>query len=242
MKIQKVSIPVEGQQIKGTLLFPKKLKTKNPAVLLIHGWSSKEDGYLPRAKAIVKHGAIALTINLRGHGTSDGNLEDFSRKDHLKDTVTAYDFLASQKKVDKTKMGVVSASYGGYLTSILSSKRKIKYMVLRAPALYQDKDFDIPTASLIREDERVYRQTKLSAKDNIALRAISKYKNNFLIVESELDDICPKQTTQNYLKAINSKAKITHEIIKGAQHSLKTKKSKQTFIDILSKWFKEKLL
>lgn len=237
MKIQKVSIPVDGQQIRGTLFFPEILHTKNPAVLFIHGWNSKEDGYFARAAAVVQYGAIALTINLRGHGTSDGDLEDFSRKDHLKDAITAYDFLASQEGVDKTRIGVVGASYGGYLASILSSKRKIKYLVFRAPALYQDRDFDVPTAYLIRADEEVYRQTNLSAKNNIALQAISIYFNYFLLVESELDDICPQEITNNYYTAISSKARKDYQIIEGAGHNLKSQISKQAFIDILSDWF-----
>lgn len=238
MKIQKISIPVNEQQITGTLLFPEQPKPKNPAVLMIHGWSSSESGYLSRAKAIVKHGFIALTINLRGHGTSTGNLEDFSRRDHLNDALAAYDFLASQQGVDTSKIGAVGASYGGYLISLLSSKRNLKYIVMRAPALYQDRDFDTPTAYLISEDEKIYKQTNLSPADNAALKAISLYENHFLLVESELDVVCPKETTQTYLTSISPKAKITYKIIKNAEHNLQTTMARQAFIDILDNWFK----
>lgn len=237
MKNKKVSISVARQKIRGTLVFPKKLKPKNPAVLFIHGWSSNQRSYLHRARALADQGIISLTINLRGHGGSDGRLTQFSRADHLKDVLAAYDFLKKQKKVDSNKMGVVGASYGGYLAALLSSKRKIKNLILRAPALYRDQNFDVPTAALAREDERVYRRARIDAKDNRALSALTKYKNNFLLIESELDDVCPKQTTRNYLRAVNSKAKTTHQIIKRAQHSLKTKKSKQAFIEILSRFF-----
>jgi len=82
--MKRVIFWVEGQKIKGTLILPRVVKDKNPGVLFIHGWTSSEEGYIPRAKAVAKHGAICLTFNLRGHGKSEGRLGDFSRKDHLK--------------------------------------------------------------------------------------------------------------------------------------------------------------
>ena len=118
--MKRINFLVNGQKIKGTLIFPKKVKFDNPAVLFIHGWTSNETGYIPRAQVVAKHGAICLIFNLRGHGESGGSLEEFSRKDHLKDVIAAYDFLTAQKNVNKNKIGVCGASYGGYLASILN--------------------------------------------------------------------------------------------------------------------------
>ena len=239
--MKKVVFLVDGQKIKGTLIFPKAVKDKNPGVLFIHGWTSSEEGYLPRAQAVAKHGAICLTINLRGHGKSDGSLEELSRKDHLNDVITAYDFLACQKNVDRNRIGVCGSSYGGYLASILSLKRKVKWLVLRVPALYRDSDFNIPTAKLIREDINIYRQSEIRPKENMALKAVSKFRGDLLLVESEKDEIVPKQTIKNYLQAVNPKITFDHKIMQNADHALTNKKWKLEFIEILSGWFAERL-
>lgn len=235
--MKKVVFLVDGQKVKGTLIFPKVVKQQSPGALFIHGWTSSEESYLPRAKAVAKHGEICLIFNLRGHGKSDGRLEDFSRKDHLKDVITAYDFLVGQKSVDKNRIGVCGSSYGGYLASILTSKRKVKWLVLRAPALYPDEDFNIPTAKLIREEINTYRRTKISPKENLALKAASKFSGNLLLVESEKDETVPRETIKNYLKAVNPKATLDHKIMKNADHALTKKKWKLEFIKILSEWY-----
>jgi len=238
--MKKVVIQVDNKCLRGTLIYPKHTKKANPAVLFVHGLTSNEKGYIPRAQAVSKTGAICLTISLRGHGESDGKFEDFSRADHLEDVLAAYDYLVSQKGADKENVGVMGASYGGYLASVLSSKRKVQYLVLRSPSLYKDEDFYVPTASLIRADINVYRQSKVSKEDNVALGAVSQFTGDLLLIESELDKVVPKPTTQSYIDSVSPKADFTHKIIRGADHPLTDDKSKQEFIEILSEWFEDK--
>src|SRR5258708_5167047 len=174
--MKKVSIQSNGEMVTGTLHFPdlpagrqETFKAKNPAVLFIHGWTSNEDGYHPRAKALTELGYICLTINLRGHGTSSGKLEDYSRKDHLDDSLAAYDYLSKQENVDLNNISIVGASYGGYLGAIVASKRRITNLALRAPALYLNKNFEKPTAELIADREDEFFQNLEPEPDNFAL-------------------------------------------------------------------------
>lgn len=236
--------PVNQQKLKTSLFFPPKLQKENPGVLFIHGWTSSEKGYLPRAKAVASQGAICLTFDMRGHGKSGGDLKKFSRADHLKDALTAYDFLVSQKGVDKKKVGVVGASYGGYLASILSSKRKVKWLVLRAPALYKNKGFNKPTFKVRLDHLNLfeYLQSKINAKDNLALKSLSTFKGKVLMIKSENDETIPEQTIQNYLNAINPKTSSSLKTIKEANHALTKEKWKKEFIKILKDWFKDKFI
>ena len=244
--MEKIFFKVDGDNLFGTILYPSKLKDKNPAVLFVHGWTSSQKSYIPRAEAVSKCGAICMTFNLRGHGDSGGNIKEFSRKDHLKDVIKAYDFLVSLSKADKNKIGVVGASYGGYLSSILISKRKVKWFVLRAPALYKDNDFNTPTFSLNKEDVRVYRQSKINPKNNYALKALTRFKNEVVLIECEKDSIVPKQTIQNYEKALKNNKNYSYILLSKADHELSTEEFKKAFIDILLKvftnWFKKDLL
>lgn len=235
--MKKINLKVNNQRIETTLFYPKFIKNKNPGILFIHGWESSQQGYLHRARAIADLGAVGLTFSLRGHGQSDGKLEDFSRADHLQDVLTAYDFLVSQKGIDENKIGVVGTSYGGYLAAILSSKRKSRWLVLRAPALYQDEHFNAPTA-MIEKGGRTYRQNKISPRKNKALQAISRFKGKLLIIKSENDEIIPEEMIQNYIQAVNLKHGWTLATIPGADHALTRVKYKKEFIKILKNYFK----
>lgn len=243
--IRKIKLSVENQTIKGTLVLPKLIKPNLSAVLLIHGWTSSEKGYIPRAKAISKLGYVCLTFNLRGHGNSDGELGKLSRKDHLKDAISAYDFLVAQKGVNKNKIGVIGSSYGGYMASLLASKRKIKWLVLRAPALYPDESFEAASKKIDINHNINYRKQKIDKNHNLALSSLSKYTSDLLLIESEKDEVISKQTILNYLNAINPQANFEHKIIKGATHDLgkRTRNAKwlNEFIRILEDWFSQKL-
>lgn len=235
-----VYFKVDSQKLKGTLIFPQKLKPKNPGVLFIHGWNSKGERYLREAQKLAEKGAICLIFDLRGHGKSEGRIDDLSRKDHLDDVLAAYDFLLSQKNVDKNKIGVVGISYGACLASLFVSKRKIRWLVFRVPSLHRDDDFTWPSKKISIEENRKYRKNKIEPKDNLSLKSLFQFKGDVLLVESEKDEYITQQTIDNYKNAINPKANFTHKIMKGARHSLKKEECKKDFIKILEDWFKDK--
>ncbi|MDO8583503.1 MAG: alpha/beta fold hydrolase [bacterium] len=234
--MKKVNISVGQGFIKGTLFYPKKIKNKNPAIIFIHGWNSDESGYRPRAEALASLGYICLTISLRGHGESSGKLEEFSRQDHLQDIIKAYDFLTSQKEVDLNNINVVGASYGAYLGAILTTKRKVVSLAMRAPALFPNAGFSRPTIDLIRNIKHDLIQNALPETDNFALIGINQV-NHVILIESERDQIIPHAIIALYKNAISDKTKLTNKIIKGAGHHLSEEKWKQEFITILREWF-----
>lgn len=232
---------VKNNKIKSTLFVPKIVETKNPAVLFIHGWATGEKNYIKRAEGVAEKGAICLTFEMRGHGLSEGKLEEFSRADHLQDAIAAYDFLVLQKGVDKNRIGVCGVSYGGYLASILTTKRPILWLALKSPALYKDERFTEPTAKIIKENPKVFSQSGISAKDNLALQALSNFSGDVLLVESENDTVVTHETLTNYLEVLKNK-KLTYKNIKNADHALSNEVWKNEFIAILSNWFAGKFL
>lgn len=233
-----VSLKVNRATLAGNIFYPPKIKKLNPAVLFVHGWQSNQTGYFPRAEAVAKEGAICLTFDLRGHGQNAGNLKTFSRKAHLEDVLSAYDFFASLPEINKNKIGVVGASYGGYLASILTSKRKIRWLVLRAPALYENMDFDLPTASLIEQKgEDIFRQ-KICEENNFVIHSLKNYKNDVVLIECENDQIIPPQIILNYKKALRDNGNFSYELLKNADHSLSKEEDKLAFLNLLKKYFK----
>lgn len=236
--MEKVKITSGDQNLSASLIKPENLKSKNPALFFIHGWSSNQTGNIERAKALAKIGFICLTIDLRGHGESDGKLGEFSRKDHLEDVLTAYDYLKSQPDVDPEKIGVIGASYGAYLGAILTLHRKIKWLIMRVPALYFDKNFDVPTLKLFEQDENAFRYSGLNEDQSKALKAFADFKGHILLVEGELDKVVLHDTIQNYLDSKKDKTNLEYVVMKGAPHYLETEKQKREFVEIMIKWFK----
>lgn len=234
--MKKVSIESDGEIITGTLHFPQNLKDNNPAIIFIHGWTSDEEGYQPRAKALANSGYICLTINLRGHGASSGKLEQYSRQNHLDDSIAAYDFLENQSGVDHNNISLVGASYGAYLGAILSNKRKLKYLAMRAPALYVNSDFNVSTAELINNKESQFFKDMEVEQNNLALSGVKKV-DSVLIIESEFDQIIPHRIIDLYKNAAGN---VDHAIIKGANHQLSEEGWKNEFIKMLVDWFSAK--
>jgi esterase/lipase len=196
-----------------------------------------ESHYAERTKPLTKLGYICLAFNLRGHGDSSGDINAVTLADNLKDAISAYDFLASQNRVNKKAIHVVGSSYGGYLTAMLSSKRKPKSLVLRAPAIYKDSDLNSAksSTSVINLLEG-YKTRELDSHSNKALRALSKFNGKILLIECGKDERIPHKVIESIIMTSKKNA-LTHEIIRGADHRFSKRIWELRFRKILADWF-----
>lgn len=212
---------VDGQVIVGNLIFPENIRGKASAVLFVHGWGSNQSKNIDRAKELAEVSYVCLTIDLRGHGDSEGDFKTLSRADHLADVLAAYDFLASQKSVDAENISVIGSSYGGYLAILLAAERVIKNLVLRVPANYKDEGFDRPTYETRKVvDIQEYREIAMTPDENRALHAASLFTGNVYIIESENDEIIPHQTIENYKNSFKNAVTFKYTLMHGAGHKL----------------------
>ena len=185
MKTVELSLNTSDNHIlKGKLFTPDMHKDTYPAVLFIHGWMSDMKGYVPRAEAVATLGYVCLIFDLRGHGESDGKIGEVTAAGSLDDAIAAYDYLASLPEVDKDRIGVVGSSYGGYIATLLTEKRPVSALALRAPAIYRNDTFTEPKVQETGNDLTVYRKSTLQAKDNDALQALANYTRPVLLLES----------------------------------------------------------
>lgn len=234
------------QMLRGTLFQEGTPKAANPAVLFVHGWKSDEKGYFKPAEAVERLGYTCLTINLRGHGTSDGDMEQLTLSDHLDDVTASYDFLADKTGVDANPIHVVGSSYGGYLAALLTSRRILASLVMRAPALYKDGDFDStkgqreashsPWAGPPASGPSPVREWRY----NRALRPIADFPGKILLIESQNDRIIPHSVIELYIRAAGSSNRrdmLTYVVLEGAGHTLTEPRWDQRFIDLLVDWF-----
>jgi pimeloyl-ACP methyl ester carboxylesterase len=231
-----VKFDADGRQLSGTLIAPA---IKAPGVSFVHGWGGNQEQYFTRAAEIAALGCMCLTFDLRGNEPSDPEHETVTREHNLRDIIAAYELLSSRPNVDRSAIGVVASSYGAYLAAIVTSLRPVKWLALRAPALYKDEDWEIPKQQLKSEELAAYRRSSLSTPENRALAACAKFEGDALIVECERDDVVPHPVITNYRAAFESVNSLTYRILKGADHRLSEDRWQQAYTSILVNWATE---
>ena len=234
-----VEIPVDGQRIPGTLVTPA---TTVPSFLFVQGWGSGQEVYLARAREIAALGCVCLTFEPRGVSRDHPEHETVTREENLRDVLAAYDLLAGRPGVDGAAIGVVGASYGAYLAAVLCALRPVRWLALRAPALYRDEDWGSPKRRLDRDELAAYRQRPLDPEENRALRACAGFAGDALVVESERDDVVPHPAVANYLAAFGRARSLTYRAIAGADHGLSEPAWQDAYTGLLVGWATEMVL
>lgn len=232
-----IDIPVDDGKIAGTFVTPSE---RIPGVLFVHGWGGSQQQYLARAREAAALGCVSLTFDLRGHADTSPMANTVSRENNLHDILAAYDMLATHPQVDRSMIAVVGSSYGGYLATILTTRRPVKWLALRAPALYMDSDWQLPKRQLHEEqDLDAYRQRLIPARENRALRAAAAFEGDVLIVESERDHIIPPAVISNYREAFIQAQSLTYRVMKAADHGLTDAAQQRAYTSLLLNWLSE---
>lgn len=240
IRLDTVGIPVDGQTLDGTVLSPA---PRFPGVLFVHGWGGKQAHDLSRAREVAGLGAVCLTFDLRGHERDEAQRRTVNREQNLTDLCAAYDWLVAEPNVDPDAIAVVGISYGGYLASILTGLRKVRWLVLRSPALYQDEGWQLPKRQLHEEiDLGAYRRSRIKWRDNRALRAAAEFTGDALIVEAEKDEVVPSQVIQNFVAAFRQPRSLTSRRLAGADHALSGKTMQSDYNAVLVKWLTEMIV
>jgi pimeloyl-ACP methyl ester carboxylesterase len=229
-----LEIGVAGERIAGTLIVPD---TRMAGVLFLHGWGGNQTQYAARAREIAALGCACLTVDMRGHAATVREKAKVTREDNLSDALAAYDRLAAEHAVDRDRIAVIGSSYGGYLATILTELRPVRWLALRAPALYKDSEWDLPKLAL-RHAQRLedYRRLALVPEANRALRAVAAFEGDVLIVGSENDTIVPHEVFANYRNACKKARSLTCRTIAGADHGLTDPACREAYTRLLVNW------
>lgn len=240
IKLETIDIGVGRERIGGTLLAPA---TELPGVLFVHGWGGNQEHDLARAREAAGLGCVCVTFDLRGHAGTARQRATVSRAQNLADICAAYDWLARRPSVDAGSIAVIGISYGGYLASILTSMRDVRWLALRSPALYKDEGWELPKLQLHADkDLPAYRLRKIRPQDNRALRASAAYRGDVLLVEAEHDAIVPHAVIDNFSSAFSKTRSLTSRVIAGADHGLSQKHWQKDYSSVLIKWLTEMIV
>jgi len=235
-----LGIGVDGQEIEGTLLRPRASRGMLPGVLFVHGWGGSREQYLDRARCIAALGCACLAFDLRGHEKTHAQHETVTREENLRDVLAAYDALTHCGHADPERVAVVGSSYGAYLGTLLTERRPVRWLALRAPALYKDAGWQVPKRKLHQDpDFEAFRRRQVAPSENRALRACARFRGDVLVVESEKDQVMPHPVIANYVAAFTNSHSLTYRVVEGADHGLSSAQWKQAWTDLLVTWLKE---
>jgi len=120
--------------LSGTLIKPKG-NGLFPAVIFIHGSGPEErSNSKSRAKEFAKNGIAAFIYDKRGVGKSEGDKnfhQNYSFDILAMDANAAADALAKRDDIDKSRIGFVAASQGGWVAPLAASLNKnIAFMII----------------------------------------------------------------------------------------------------------------
>ena len=239
-RLEALSITVDRERLAATLLAPA---AKIPGVLFVHGWGGSQDQDLVRAREAAGLGCLCLTFDLRGHVATERQRETVTREENLRDLVAAYDTLAAQREVDPAAIALVGSSYGAYLGALLTTLKPVRWLALRAPALYKDAGWDKPKRHChVDPDLPAYRRRNVPWQDNRALSACARFAGDVLIVESQHDEVIPHAVIENYVGAFGKARSLTARVIGGADHGLSTEAAQRAYTTLLLNWFSEMVI
>jgi pimeloyl-ACP methyl ester carboxylesterase len=220
----RIDVPSADRVLAGTLVGPE--SPSGAAVLLVHGLGSSRATNVERAEALADRlGATCLAIDLGGHGDSTGRLTQMTPRRNLADVVAAHDALAAVPGVHPGRMGVCAASYGAYLSVLLTASRRVDRLLLRAPALYADDCFDAGLAE---------RRLGDASSAATLLAHLGLFAGPLTIIESELDEVISTDVVAAYLAA-NPRAR--HLVQPGARHALTDPAWRAAYLELVIEAF-----
>jgi pimeloyl-ACP methyl ester carboxylesterase len=147
--------------LSGTLVLPEGA-ARHPAALHVHGRGCQgRGGYLRRARVLARYGIAGLAFDKRGVGASKGRCESATIEEETQDVLAAVEFLAGRPEIDRTRIGAISNSAGGWVVprAAARSKTPLAFIVTMVGPATSVREQQLDNARYIGRD------LKLSAED-----------------------------------------------------------------------------
>jgi dienelactone hydrolase len=109
-------------EMKGYLAYDSSFSPPRPGILVAHAWRGLDDFAKEKARELAKLGYVAFAADVYGQGTTADTDEKalalmqplfFNRKELRQRIGAAYDVLAKQPQVDRSKLGAIGFCFGG---------------------------------------------------------------------------------------------------------------------------------
>lgn len=130
---EEVLIPVEGLDLVGTYYFPADRSPPWPGVILVHMLHGDQSQWESFPEQLADAGFVVLSIDLRGHGESGGEV-DWEMA--INDLQRVWNQFTAREDIDQERTAFVGASIGANLALVASSNETaVRTAVLLSPGL-----------------------------------------------------------------------------------------------------------
>jgi dienelactone hydrolase len=156
---ESVALEVDGGERVPAVLQRPRAAAAVPAVLLLHGFSSRKERMADSiGRVLLAHGVASLAIDLPLHGAREGGLEGLSLRNPvalvqkwrlaLREANLALEHLARDPAVDSARLGLAGYSLGAYIGLLVAADNRLARVVVLAAG--GDLPERTPFASLVR--------------------------------------------------------------------------------------------
>jgi len=147
-----------AERVPATLLTPSG-ESPAPAALLLHGFSSNKERMVQSVgRALQQRGVASLALDLPFHGERDGTRDALPYRNPIalvaawrsavREARAAIEWLGAQPEVDRTRLGILGYSLGGFLALMTASEEPAVRVITLAAA--GDLPDSTPYVSLLR--------------------------------------------------------------------------------------------
>jgi dienelactone hydrolase len=220
----------DGQAVLGVIHRPRQPAAERlPAVAIFHGFVGSKDQphqiFVKLAEALAAAGIVALRIDFRGRGDSEGDTVDMTFEGDMADARGALDLLASQPDVDAARLGLVGMSWGATIAACMAGRdRRVGSTVLWAGATEVHR-WNPPMREV--EGRMVFeifcnlvgQQFYDGLREVYPLEIVKAARGPVLIAHGTADEDVPVEHAQRFREALTA-ADIPNELalIEGADH------------------------
>lgn len=233
MKMQDYVVEVNGNQTPWRLFEPDGSKAEW-AVLWLQGFASTIEGH---SDGVIRMAEATKTtfvmLNYAGHGNNPIPLDEATRAQQFDEVCAVYDELVNR---GYTKIMVSGGSFGAYMATLLCGKRDLASMTLRAPAIYNDAEYELPYAETISSQEHADNTWRLNVTpetESVALRNVMNYYGDTYVIEHENDEVISKNIPEAYAGVARHPNYI---IIRDCTHSPRQMHNPQKYFEIIESW------
>ncbi|HUC87283.1 MAG TPA: alpha/beta fold hydrolase [Candidatus Saccharimonadales bacterium] len=210
-------------------------KAPFPLVVQAHGYNSQKNSQtnLAVTAGLIAKGIATLRFDFRGHGESQGNIEDVNITTGLRDLAAVIDWADNSAEIDQDQIGLMGSSYGGVVVTLQAAKHpnRIKCLALKAPATDwgEARTLQIDHHSIAEWQRRGYHQLEgteppitvpysfyedITSYDTYA--AAERITCPVLIIHGDADRSVPVEQSRKLAKKLGGETEL--QVIPGVDH------------------------